>query len=56
LRTKFVPWQKTFEPMPFYSVRIEDEHGWRPHRVKSMEVDRMFFDVCFEWDEVVVDK
>ena len=56
LRTKFISWQIALETLPFYSVRIKDEHGWRPHCVKAMEVDRMFFDVCFERDEVVVDE
>src|SRR5215217_8667853 len=56
VRTEFISRQVALDTMPFNSVRIEYEHGWCPQRVESVEVGRMFFDVRFEWDEVLVDK
>jgi hypothetical protein len=42
--------------MSFLSIRIEYQHARRPESVETMKVSGMFFDVCFERDEVVVDE
>ena len=55
-RSKLIVRQVAFVARPFYPVRIEYENGGRPQSVESMEVDRVFFDVYFEWDESVVDE
>jgi len=49
-------WKITLEPVSFYSVVIEYEHRRRPHGVETMEVSRVFFDVCFEWNKSLVDE
>jgi hypothetical protein len=42
--------------MPFHSLRIEYQYRGRPHCVESMEVSRVFFDVCFKRYEVLADE
>jgi hypothetical protein len=56
LRTKLVFRQITLDAKPLFPVRIENNHGWRPQSVETMEVNRVFFDVCLERHEVGVDK
>src|SRR5215213_23456 len=56
LRAEFIRRQIALETMPFNSARIEYEHGGCPQRVETMEVGGMFFDVCLEWNEVLVDE
>ena len=56
VRTEFIGRQVALDTMPFNSVRIEYEHGRCPQCVEPVEVGRVFFDVRFEWDEVLVDE
>jgi hypothetical protein len=42
--------------MSLNSVWIEYEHGRCPKCVETMEVNGMFFDVCAEGNEILVDE
>ena len=56
LRAKLILRQVAFDPVSFLTFRIEYDYSRCPRSVKTMEISRVFFDVCFERDEVVVDK
>jgi len=56
LCAKLILRQVAFDPVSLDTFRIEHDYGRRPRRVKTMEISRVFFDVRFEWHEVVVDK
>lgn len=56
LRAKLILRQVAFDPVPFHTFWIEYDYCRRPRGVKTMEISRVFLDVCFERDEVVVDK
>jgi hypothetical protein len=56
LRPEFVIRQIALETMPLNAVCIQYENCWCPRNVEAMEVDRVFFDVHFERDEVFVDE
>ena len=48
--------QISFEPPPFFPVRIGDDHRRRPHDVEAVEVLGVFFYVNGERDEVLVNE
>ena len=48
--------QITFNAGAFDAFGIQNENRRRPDRVESFEVRGVFFDVSFEWDEVLVDE
>ena len=56
LRAKLILRQVAFNPISFFAFGIEYDYSRCPRGVKTMEISRVFFDMCFERDEVVVDK
>lgn len=56
LCAKLILRQVAFDPVSFFAFWIEYDYSRCPRGVKTMEISRVFFDVCFERDEVVVDK
>jgi len=55
-RAEPVLWQIAFDAIAFDAFGIQDEDRWRPNRVEAFEASGMFFDVRFEWDEVLIDE
>ena len=56
LRAKLFCGQVTLDAKSFFAVWIENDHGWCPQSVETMEVSGVLFDVCLERHEVVVNK
>ena len=56
LCAKFIVRQIALNAVLFVSVCIENENRRRPECVEAMKVDRVFFDVSFERDEILVDE
>ncbi len=56
LGAEFIFWQVALKTISFLSVRIENEDYGRPYRVETMEVSRVFFDMCFKGHEGLVDE
>ena len=48
--------QIAFDAVAFDAFGIQNENRRRPNRVEAFEVRGMFFDVSFEWDEVLIDE
>src|SRR5438552_14652385 len=45
-------WQIAFETDALLSVAVEEKHGRRPHRVESVEPNRMLLDMRFDRHEM----
>jgi hypothetical protein len=56
LRAKLVDRKIALDAIALFTVRIEYQDAWCPQCVEAMEVSGMFFDVCFQRDEVFVDE
>ena len=53
---EFGIWQISFDTDALLPVAVEEQDRRRPDRVKSVEPRRMFFDVGFDRDEMLVDE
>ena len=48
--------QITFEPHPLFTVTIEQKHSGGPHSVKAVEPGRVFLNVGFHRNEILLNE
>ncbi len=56
LPQKVIGWQEAFELVTHVPIGIENHHGRRPLSTEPLEGLRLFFDVNFDGQEILVDE
>jgi hypothetical protein len=55
-RAKPVLRQIAFDAVPLDTLRVDDQDAWCPQRREPLEPRRMFFNVSFEGNELLIDE